>query len=176
MRERDVKVMEMFKSGLTMREIALAVGVCHQRVAQILARNGPNVVGGVAARSGAKREAQEQTRDAACHVKFGHGYAEQRVFLVKNSEALRAGIPPKRTPLGAFNQQRRNARLRGIPWRLKLAEWWGIWVASGKWESRGAKRGNFVMSRCGDKGAYEVSNVFIQRTELNIREGYQHRA
>ena len=76
------------------------------------------------------------------------------------------GMSYNRTPTGAFSRQKHNARKRGIPWRLTLEEWWAVWEQSGKWPERGRGIG-YVMSRCGDTGAYEVGNVFIQPAMAN---------
>lgn len=72
----------------------------------------------------------------------------------------------ERTPTGAFARQRQNARQRGIPWNLSLDEWWAVWESSGKWHLRGRGSG-YVMSRYGDKGAYQTGNVFIQAARIN---------
>ncbi len=79
------------------------------------------------------------------------------------------GIGRDRQPIGAFARQRQNARKRGIEWNLKLWDWWLIWTDSGKWSERGRGSG-YVMSRYGDKGAYELGNVFIQCAKENNRE------
>lgn len=69
-----------------------------------------------------------------------------------------------------YTEHRASAKRRGIPFRLTFDEWWSIWLASGYWEERGKRRGQFVMARPGDVGAYEVGNVFITTTEDNTRE------
>lgn len=70
-----------------------------------------------------------------------------------------------------YVQQRSKALDRGIPFNLTYEEWWDIWQKSGKWEQRGRKLGQYVMSRYNDKGAYEIGNVFIQLHSKNIIEG-----
>lgn len=62
------------------------------------------------------------------------------------------------------------AKSRGIEFNLTYDEWWDIWQKSGKWEERGARKGQYVMSRYNDMGAYRVGNVFIQPHEDNRRE------
>lgn len=59
---------------------------------------------------------------------------------------------------------------RNIEFKLTYEEWWDIWEKSGHWEERGNKKGQYVMSRKGDEGPYEVGNVFIQTTEKNISQ------
>lgn len=74
------------------------------------------------------------------------------------------------TPLGKFEQQRRQAKQREIQWLLTFDEWWLIWQESGHWEQRGKRAGQYVMSRNGDVGPYSISNVAICRFEDNIRD------
>lgn len=71
----------------------------------------------------------------------------------------------------AYHQHSYNAKKRKIPFHLTYSEWLEIWQQSGHLESRGKNAGCYVMSRFGDKGAYEVGNVFISRMEDNVREG-----
>ena len=67
-----------------------------------------------------------------------------------------------------FDSQRIRAKQRQIEFKLTFDEWWDIWQSSGKWEQRGCHKGQYVMSRYNDIGAYEVGNVFIQTTEENL--------
>lgn len=68
-----------------------------------------------------------------------------------------------------YNVHARKAKSRRIPFLLTIDEWWSIWEASGRWEQRGRKRGQYVMARPGDKGPYEIGNVVI------IPQGDNHR-
>lgn len=64
-----------------------------------------------------------------------------------------------------------------VKFLLSFEEWMEIWLESGHWHERGCHRGQYVMSRYNDLGHYEVGNVFIQRTEDNIRQaqlGFKH--
>lgn len=70
----------------------------------------------------------------------------------------------------AFDGQRRNAKARGIPWKLKYWEWLQLWQESGHWHERGKNAGEFVMARPGDQGAYEYGNVKIVTVETNNTE------
>jgi hypothetical protein len=74
----------------------------------------------------------------------------------------------------AFTRQRQNARARGIEWKLSLFEWWQIWDASGHWGDRGRNKGQYVMSRAGDSGAYEASNVCIVTNTENFNAAKKH--
>lgn len=59
---------------------------------------------------------------------------------------------------------------RGIPWNITFIEWLTVWHTSGFLHLRGKVRGCYQMSRVGDRGAYEVGNVFIQSQGDNIAD------
>jgi hypothetical protein len=65
------------------------------------------------------------------------------------------------TPLGKFEQQRRQAKQRGIEWLLSFDEWFKVWQDSGMWLLRGKRAGQYVMARKGDVGPYSTANVYI---------------
>jgi hypothetical protein len=71
-----------------------------------------------------------------------------------------------------FRCHRRRARYRNppVPFRFTFREWWMIWLESGHWEERGIRRGQYVMARPGDLGAYEVGNVEICTSEKNLAD------
>lgn len=70
-----------------------------------------------------------------------------------------------------YLQQRAQARMRKVPFTITLDEWIKVWEDSGKWEQRGRRKDQYCMSRIGDKGGYELGNVFIQLSNENAREG-----
>jgi hypothetical protein len=72
-----------------------------------------------------------------------------------------------------LNQRNAALGVRGIEFHLSLTEWHEIWERSGHFHERGRGHGRYVMSRLGDKGAYEVGNVFIQLADENGREAIQ---
>ena len=85
-------------------------------------------------------------------------------------DMVKAGASHDTTPLRAFQHQRHAAiAVRDIEWKLTLPEWWTIWQASGRWSERGRGAG-YMMCRYGDKGAYEVGNVFIGDGITNLSE------
>lgn len=73
-------------------------------------------------------------------------------------------------PIEKFKQQKRQAKQRGIPWEMTFDEWYGFWLESGKWHLRGKRKGQFVMARYGDVGAYALGNVFICDASENHRQ------
>lgn len=76
----------------------------------------------------------------------------------------------KRNALYRFHGHKQQARLRNIPFFLTFEEWMDIWTQSGKWEQRGWRKGQYVMARHGDQGAYEKGNVIICLAEENRAE------
>lgn len=79
-----------------------------------------------------------------------------------------ASVPKK--VRNAFKTQRKQAQYRGIGWSLNFRQWLEIWRASGKLDQRGGGSNEYVMSRYGDKGNYEVGNVFINTKSMNSAE------
>jgi len=71
--------------------------------------------------------------------------------------------------------QKSQAKNRGIEFKLTFDQWWDIWQTSGKWEERGRNKGQYVMSRFNDCGAYEINNVFIQTNANNNRDAAPNR-
>jgi hypothetical protein len=89
---------------------------------------------------------------------------EQRAQRVAKQRAY------AKTPRGMFQIHKSNAGKRGLPFLMTFAEWWSIWQASGHWEQRGSRSGQYVMARYGDRGGYEVGNVRIITTNENGAE------
>ena len=79
------------------------------------------------------------------------GRAQQAIYGVPERDFL------------AWKAQRDAAKKRGIAFRFTLVGWWLWWKAElrrlGPDAVRGRKRGQFVMARNGDQGAYEDGNV-----------------
>jgi hypothetical protein len=81
---------------------------------------------------------------------------------------IEAGLSKDTTPLRAYQHQKFAAEVRrGIEFRLTLMEWWSIWDQSGHWADRGFGRG-WHMCRIGDRGCYEVGNVYIGEGVENL--------
>jgi hypothetical protein len=71
----------------------------------------------------------------------------------------------------AYTQQKSNVRQRGLEMRLTFEEWKQIWLDSGHWSERGRGACKYCMMRKGDKGHYEIGNVFIGTGAQNVSDG-----
>jgi hypothetical protein len=92
--------------------------------------------------------------------------------LIDQSAALNADLmrDVTRRLERRFIQQRCSARYRGVEFRLTFEEWRDWWLATGHVDERGKLRGQWVMARPGDVGAYELGNLQCMRAEDNVRE------
>ena len=142
-----------YKHGITMEEIGNICGLSRQRIQQRLKACGITRQHGQPVRKQQQIAQQHAVRDHRSIAKWGVTYENYKFIPVKARDA--------------FQQQRQNARKRGITWRLNLGDWWRIWQESGHWLERGRGHGRYVMSRRGDVGTYTYNNVFIQRSEYN---------
>jgi hypothetical protein len=129
-----------------------------ERVRQLIARHGASRTSGGRHRVLAERLAAKQaSAEARCFARWGCSLADLR-------EMRAAGVPR------AYGNQREAAKARGIEWRLSMIQWWRLWKQSGRWEQRGRKTGQFVMSRINDSGPYEIGNVHVQTCNENGRD------
>lgn len=74
---------------------------------------------------------------------------------------------PKHHLAQKYRQQKHMAGKRGIEFNLSFQEWLTIWEDSGHLANRGPRRGQYVMARKGDIGAYTVGNVEIILSSQN---------
>lgn len=75
------------------------------------------------------------------------------------------------TQRSTMKTKRRKDKLGNeIEFNLTFEEWLRIWVESGHLHERGCRKGQYVMSRKGDIGNYEVGNVEIKQQSDNIVE------
>lgn len=79
----------------------------------------------------------------------------------------------KLTPKSAYDNQKRQAASRGIPWLFTYEDWLEVWLVSGKWLDRGRSPEQFCMCRYGDVGPYSLKNCFISTNEHNQRERWE---
>jgi hypothetical protein len=70
-----------------------------------------------------------------------------------------------------YNEQKYRAKSREIEFPITFEEWCNVWKLSGKWEQRGCRKGQYVMSRKNDIGSYAVDNISIQLHESNAKDG-----
>lgn len=85
----------------------------------------------------------------------------------------RAANPPSINPRHAYAHHKATAKRRGIAFLLTFEEWMAIWLESQRWEQRGNLKGQYVMARTGDAGAYECGNVRICSVSDNRIEARQ---
>jgi hypothetical protein len=90
------------------------------------------------------------------------GYSGPRYDISREEKRLRE----------AFRDQRKMAERRGIIFSLTYSQWLKIWLDSGHLAQRGCRRGQYVMSRPGDRGPYSVSNSRVVRVESNQQEAW----
>lgn len=174
---RAAAMAERYRGGLNLHDVAREFGLSAERVRQILNAYGVSRTDGgrgIRARKAAARSAD--ALDKRYREKYGHSRADHARLLALGRAEVAAGGSWAKTPIRAFMSQRNSASFRGIEWRLTLAEWWRVWVESGKWAHRGRGHGSYAMSRCGDVGPYAVGNVFIQLADLNNSTGPQKKS
>lgn len=139
---RDARFVNLFLDGKKMRAIAEEHGCSREYVRQILKRNGYTTTG----------------FDAALikPAKWEPGVREKVLYWFKRGYDVRA----------AYSRHKFNSKLRGIEFNLSLKEWLEIWGE--KIPDRG--QGKLMMCRHGDRGAYEVGNVYIGTAAENVKE------
>ena len=150
------KVIQAFKAGVSMPDIAALNGVTRQRIQQILkTHNLSRVDGGAYLKNMAMRKAQIEGRNARYIDKLGCTYGQYMAIPV-----------PARL---AYRYQHRNARTRNIGWAFTIYTWWCVWQESGKWDERGRGFG-YCMARKNDVGIYSPENVYICTGSQNMRD------
>ncbi len=168
--DRENRILDMYRSGMTGGQISDEFGISRQRVNQIILRNGlTSKDGGATVRFKKNTEKEKANRDWACFQKNGCDYD-------KYKEIRKIKSPCGATPKQAYKLQKHSARHRRIEWKFKnFYEWWLVWEKSGKWNKRGRHLGQYVMGRKDDKGPYSVDNVEIITCSSNISDGYAYK-
>lgn len=163
-RRRDL-IVAQYKNGISSTVIADKEGVSHQRIQQILSKEGiKKNEGGASLKSRLKKEKRLSAMDKNSRTRVGYSFIEYK--NIRN-------LPGK--PAIRYRKQRQNAKERGIGWDLTFRQWWEVWDTSGKWNERGKFRGQHVMARFNDKGPYKKDNVSIITCTQNIVDGYRYR-
>lgn len=155
---RQREMADLFLSGMTLTQIGLKYGLSRERVRQIISPLGlRRHDGGKALQSREVAHQKRVARDIKCIKTHGCDFSTLQILRKNNATKL-------------FREQRRNASNRGIEWSFTLFEWWWVWFKSGKWNSRGRKRGEYVMARHGDSGPYSLDKVSIITASNNTKE------
>jgi hypothetical protein len=92
--------------------------------------------------------------------------------LVTLSPETHSGFKRGETPIRQFQVHRASAKERGIEFKLTFEQWDQWWKDSGHYHERGKERGQYVMSRKGDLGAYELGNIECKLSADNIAEAH----
>jgi hypothetical protein len=71
-----------------------------------------------------------------------------------------------------FKQHRNNAKRRDVLFEMLFPNWIGVWWTSGHWHERGKRKGQFVMARYQDRGAYVEGNIQIITNAENVIEAF----
>jgi hypothetical protein len=69
----------------------------------------------------------------------------------------------------AYASQKSHAKARGVQFKLTFDEWLQWWHDTGHYHERGRGKLNYVMARFGDKGAYELGNIYCCTVSENAR-------
>lgn len=167
--ERANAMVAMFRAGRTLQDIGDLYSVSRERVRQVIKKHGgiTGVDGGQAKKSAEAQSERKAAKEAACREKYGCSLKELAFIRKLGREHRANGGSWYTTPMGAFVNQRNNAKARGIEWGLKLWDWWTIWQESGRWDQRGRSGDAYVMCRFADHGPYARGNVYIATLRHN---------
>lgn len=167
--DRIERMCSLYRAGHTLQQIGTVYGVTRERVRQIVTKAGVTRTQGGVGRRRIDRQTQaladRALRDEAkAQANFGCSYAE----LLSLNDGRRGWTARSRAK--AFLDQRRNAAVRGIEWRMTFPEWCLVWSKSGKWDCRGRTADRYVMARRQDFGPYAVWNVYITTLAQNVAD------
>lgn len=155
--QSNEQIIDAFKLGKTLQEIASFNGISRQRIHQIISSSGLRRCDGGAWLRTTKREARICLADKKYIEKWGISRVQRKEMQSMQND-----------PFLRFLQQKNNAQTRGISFTLTFTEWWKIWFDSGLWQNRGIR--GYVMARFGDTGSYCVGNVHLITSADNGRE------
>ncbi len=151
---------EMYLSGMTQPQVGAAFGVTHSVICQILKKLG---VSRARVPSRAHERKAAEVADRILNV-WGLNVPDYEAIIAEYGSPAE-----KRSPMRKFKAQRRGAKARGIAWQFTFAEWWRVWLESGKWPERA--QGGYVMARRDDgETPYSPSTVYICTSSQNIKD------
>lgn len=170
-KDRNNKLVELYKSGIVLHDIGVKFGISRERVRQILAKLGvTHYDGGQHIRAKQNAIKREQ--------KYWAGWLPRYQCTRREFRDIEGCIPVK-AAVGSlafkYYSQKRNSAMRGIKFNLTFPEWWKIWVNSGKIGLMGVGIGKYCMSRFNDCGEYRIDNVAIIESAQNNRDASRHK-
>lgn len=115
-----------------------------------------------------RRQTAHEAAERRCRQRWDLSLADRKALLKAGRNYVANGRTWCTTPIGAYRQQRQNARRRGVAWQLTLGEWWHLWEPF--WATRGRRRNQLVLCQRGDRGPYAIGNVFIQSASRNCSD------
>lgn len=167
---------EMYKSGKSLEEVGAKYGITRERARQILTAHGiGRMDGGATIKCFTAindkidaAKAQNERTEARIRKTWGFSLADYTAHVAEYGASSDSD-----SPMGRYAQHRKNARQRGLGWNFTFAEWWRVWLESGKWGERGRGKQGYVMARWGDgQVPYSVNTVYICTSAQNIKDGY----
>ena len=159
-----------------MAEIGGRYSLSRERVRQILKKAGVSKNdGGVCVRKNLRLKTllQNKFKKKEERIKRNYKCSIQEYELITKGFSFKLS---KQCVPYCYRQHKTNAEIRGIKFNLSFPEWWQVWRESGKWGVKGREKGQFVMTRRNDIGAYELGNVTIKTTGENIEEYYANKS
>ncbi len=117
---------------------------------------------------------------------FKEYYIKNKEKMIESSKAYNKANPDKikeamdkwvsKNPdKFAYISHKGLAKSRGVPFELTFEEWYNWWLSTGHYHERGKKKGQYVMARFNDDGAYSLDNIKCILHSENVSEGYKHR-
>jgi hypothetical protein len=155
--KRALAMLALYKQGATLQEIGTRYRLTRERVRQILK----------AKFSAGRLDGGKHLRSTRRHEQIAHAAEERSMVRWGCTTAQLKEIPT--IARKAWREQSRNAKNRGIPFKLTLWQFWKFWSQSGRWQQRGRHGHEYCMSRLNDDGAYEIGNIQVLTIAENCR-------
>lgn len=152
------KIGGMYIQGCTMQHIANVLGISRQRVHQLMQDFDLCTEMRENWRANVPKK-QKKKYIPVVRKEPAPGVNDARAF------AKRSGLPD---PYKRFTSNRLSAAKRGIGWGLTFLEWWELWLPY--YGLRGRKKGQMVLCRTADRGAYMAGNVRVDLGKANHHE------